>query len=51
MVEESGRPDLALAALHHDSHEAYLCDLPKPVKNKLEDAKNFVLCGRSHSCL
>jgi 5'-deoxynucleotidase YfbR-like HD superfamily hydrolase len=41
MVEDAGRPDLALAALHHDSHEAYLCDLPKPVKNKLEDAKNF----------
>jgi uncharacterized protein len=24
MVEDGGRPDLALAALHHDSHEATL---------------------------
>jgi uncharacterized protein len=41
MVENAGRPDLALAALHHDSHEAYLCDLPKLVKSKLEAADNF----------
>jgi len=41
MVEDAGRPDLALAALHHDSHEAYVCDLPKPVKDKLEAADNF----------
>ncbi len=31
----SGRKDLALPALHHDSHEAYLGDLPTPVKRKL----------------
>jgi hypothetical protein len=41
MVQQGGRPDLALAALHHDSHEAYLCDLPSPVKSKLEAADNF----------
>jgi uncharacterized protein len=41
MVEDGGRPDLALAALHHDSHEAYVCDLPSPVKNKLRDSDNL----------
>ena len=30
-----GCPDLALAALHHDSHEAYTCDLPGPIKGLL----------------
>ena len=30
------RPDLALAALHHDSHEAYLGDVPTPLKRTLE---------------
>lgn len=28
LVLQIGRPDLALAALHHDSHEAFACDLP-----------------------
>src|ERR1044072_3338397 len=32
------RPDLALAALHHDSHEAYLGDVPTPLKRTLEAA-------------
>ena len=27
LVVEAGHPELALAALHHDSHEAYVCDL------------------------
>ena len=31
-----GHQDLALAALHHDSHEAYACDIPKPLKRLLE---------------
>ena len=35
LVVESGYPELALAALHHDSHEAYLCDIPSPLKSKI----------------
>ncbi len=35
LVREAGHPELALAALHHDSHEAYLCDIPKPLKRKI----------------
>jgi uncharacterized protein len=35
LVVEAGRPELALAALHHDSHEAYLCDIPSPLKWKM----------------
>lgn len=31
-----GYPELALSALHHDSHEAYACDIPKPLKVLLE---------------
>lgn len=32
-----GYPDLALLALHHDSHEAYACDIPRPLKLLLSD--------------
>jgi uncharacterized protein len=35
MVAEAGHPELALVALHHDSHEAYLCDIPSPMKSKI----------------
>jgi 5'-deoxynucleotidase YfbR-like HD superfamily hydrolase len=35
LVVEAGHPNLALAALHHDSHEAYLCDIPSPLKRKI----------------
>jgi len=35
LVAEAGYPELVLAALHHDSHEAYLCDTPKPLKSKI----------------
>lgn len=35
--EELGRPDLAVWALHHDSAEAYVCDLPRPLKLKLRE--------------
>ena len=38
LVVDGGHPHLALAALHHDSHEAYVCDIPKPLKRKLQDA-------------
>lgn len=41
-AEDLGRPDLALWALHHDSHEAYLCDVPNPLKRKLRDDGNAV---------
>jgi uncharacterized protein len=35
LVVEAGHPELALVALHHDSHEAYLCDIPSPLKRKI----------------
>ena len=38
LVVEAGHPELALVALHHDSHEAYLCDIPKPLKEKISNA-------------
>src|SRR5918994_6288050 len=35
LVVEAGRPDLSLAALHHDSHEAYVGDVTTPLKRML----------------
>jgi hypothetical protein len=35
-VIEAGHPELALAALHHDSHEAYVGDWPTPLKRVLD---------------
>jgi 5'-deoxynucleotidase YfbR-like HD superfamily hydrolase len=40
LVVEAGYPELALAALHHDSHEAYLCDIPTPLKRKIRARTN-----------
>ncbi len=41
-AETLERPDLALWALHHDSHEAYTCDIPSPLKLKLRCNDNAV---------
>ena len=38
LVEDAGHPELALAALHHDSHEAYACDLATPLKHRIDAA-------------
>lgn len=45
LVEGEGHPHLALAALHHDSHEAYVGDLPTPLKRRL-DAESGGYYGR-----
>src|SRR4051812_33607207 len=37
VTENLGRPDLVPWALHHDSAEAYTCDLPRPLKLKLRE--------------
>jgi hypothetical protein len=40
LVVEAGHPELAFITLHHDSHEAYLCDIPTPLKRKIRKATN-----------
>ncbi|MGZ6854414.1 MAG: hypothetical protein ACXVGC_10195 [Mycobacteriaceae bacterium] len=36
LVIEAGRPELGLAALLHDAHEAYVGDIPTPLKHELD---------------
>lgn len=40
LVVEAGHPELALVALHHDSHEAFLGDVPTPLKKKIRKVTN-----------
>lgn len=35
MVIDAGHPEFGFAALHHDSHEAYLGDWPSPLKKAI----------------
>ncbi|MGW2307717.1 hypothetical protein [Actinomadura luteofluorescens] len=41
IIERLGRSDLRLMALHHDSHEAYLGDIPTPLKRRLDDMGQY----------
>lgn len=49
LVEDLGRPNLALYGLHHDSHEAFTGDLPSPLKAKINEEGDDVydrLCAQ-----
>ena len=46
LVIEMGHPELALAALHHDSHEAYLGDWPSPLKMAIGEGVFELLADR-----
>ena len=41
LVVESGHPELAVVALHHDSHEAYLATYPPPQEEDLRDQQRL----------
>lgn len=45
LVSESGRVELSLAALHHDSHEAFAGDITTPLKQMLGSSYEAV-CTR-----
>jgi hypothetical protein len=41
LVRDAGyEPEVCFAALHHDSHEAYLGDIPTPLKRLMGDARH-----------
>ena len=37
VLEETGDTEQALTALMHDASEAYLCDIPRPIKPHLDN--------------
>jgi hypothetical protein len=41
IVAERGHQHLRLPALHHDSHEAFLCDIPSPLKKVMTATGEF----------
>lgn len=58
LVIDAGYPELGFAALHHDSHEAYLGDWPSPLKfvfdsdrlRELSHAIDMAICDRFGVC-
>jgi uncharacterized protein len=48
LVLDAGHDDLELIALHHDSHEAFVGDLPTPLKRRIDSATPTYreLCAR-----